>query len=171
MEPKDMNITSLSDALVVFRGDSAMVDLFTPNLAFDGRYELGKYVVQPGQAGRMDLIMDDIYDTTNYSLYSDIDVILYINNIDNPLSVRPGMEILYPTRDNLESFRYTPNQDSNDSFESDIVSRKLMYPNKTTNVDPARKKFLEEVSVPPTVNASPRPPVVVDEGKIIIGGI
>lgn len=171
MDPKDLNIKSLADALVVFRGNEASVDLFTPSMAFSGQYELGKYTVEPGLEGRIDLVMQDIYGADNY-LYSDIDVILYINNIDNPLSIMSGMEIMYPRKDNLENFRWVPNEESNDIYAADSVTSKLTYPNKTTSTDPNRKKFLSNnVSVPPTVNTGSRPPVLVEEGRIIIGGI
>ena len=170
MGPKDMDITSLSDALIEYRGDTATIDLFTPTLAFDGKYELGKYVVTELVEGRVDLLIEDIYGADNY-VYADIDVILYINNIDNPLSIVKDMTILYPRKDNLVNFRWTPNNDQTDVAATDRVTKKLMYPNKTKSNDPNRSKHLSSAAVPPTVNTNSRPPVVVGDGKIIIGGI
>jgi hypothetical protein len=168
---EEMNIKSLAEALVVYRGDQALVDLFTPSMAFSGEFDLFKYKVEPGLEGRIDLIMQDIYGPDNY-LYADIDVILYINNIDNPIGILSGTEILYPRKDNLDSFRWRPNEESNTGYSVDRVASKITYPNKTSTVDPNRKKFLSNnVSVPPTVNRGTRPPVSVEEGKIIIGGI
>ncbi len=168
---EEMNIKSLAESLVLFRGDQALVDLFTPSMAFNGEYELYKYKVEEGLEGRIDLIMQDIYGADSY-LYADVDVILYINNIDNPLGILAGTELLYPRKDNLDSFRWRPNEESNTGNSVDRIASKITYPNKTSTVDPNRKKFLSSnVSVPPTVNRGTRPPVTVEDGKITIGGI
>jgi hypothetical protein len=170
-DPKDMDVKSLANASIVYKGNNATIDLFTPSLAFDGSYELLKYIVPPAVEGRIDLLMEEIYGVDSY-VFSDLDVILHINNIDNPLSIITGMTILYPGQENLESFRWTPNQDQIDGFSTDKLTKKLMFPNKTTSSDPNRRKHLRSsVAVPPTVNLTSKPPVVVGDGKIIIGGI
>jgi hypothetical protein len=44
-----------------------------------------------------------MYESTLY--YEYLDVILYINDIDNPLNVLPGKKILYPSKEDLDSYR------------------------------------------------------------------
>ena len=67
------------------------------NLALD------EYIVQEHEEMRFDLIIESIYETNLY--YEYLDVILYINNIDNPLNVQSGQKILYPPKDDLDSYR------------------------------------------------------------------
>lgn len=65
--------------------------------------DLEEYTVQENEDMRFDLIILSIYEDKMY--YEYLDVILYINNIDNPLNVRYGQKILYPSREDLDLFR------------------------------------------------------------------
>jgi hypothetical protein len=49
---------------------------------------LEEYIVQENEDMRFDLIMTSIYEDKMYYQY--LDVILYLNNIDNPLNIRYG---------------------------------------------------------------------------------
>ena len=55
--------------------------------------EMDRYLVQKGEDMRVDLVMQSIYGDYNLK---DVDVLLFINNIDNPINIREGMVLLYP---------------------------------------------------------------------------
>lgn len=131
------------------------------------KYNLPIYVVQNGEDMRLDLVMMSIYD--NYSALQHMDVILYINDIDNPLNIRAGMSLYYPEIMDLDNYRYL---DVFDPIVSKSVKESLGVLNKTTRTDEKRKKFLDaDYSLPPTVLRESKPPVSVSNGKIIVGGI
>jgi hypothetical protein len=136
-------------------------------MIYFSKNSLSEYVVQSGEEMRIDLVMMSIYNTP-YSL-PELDVILFINNIDNPLSINKGDIILYPPIEALSSYRY----EFDDSAKAgENVRKVLAVPNKTTLKDPNRKKFLENGYVlPPTVLDVAKPPVRVEGDKIVVGGI
>jgi hypothetical protein len=53
----------------------------------------------------------------------DVDIILYINNIDNPLSIKEGMLLRYPPIGDMDKFRYTPT----DSTSSINITKQLGF--------------------------------------------
>lgn len=130
--------------------------------------DMKEYVVQKGEAMRLDLIIQSIYEDANY--FEDSDVLLYLNNIDNPLNIREGMTIYYPeSPDDFDAYRYTE-QPFDKTAKS--VKEALSVPNKTTRKDENRKKFLEsDYSLPPTVLRESRPPVIITNNTIEIGGL
>ncbi len=134
----------------------------------DVKSDLNSYTVQRGEDMRIDLVMKSIYDDT-YT-FPDIDIILYINNIDNPLNIREGMVLLYPSYESLEEYRYY--EQLRDTETSKSVKQSLGVLNKTTRIDEKRKKFVDaDYSLPPVVLPESRPSVVIDNNKIKIGGL
>lgn len=167
-----MNIRSLEREYTKFDVNLDLFDLTTPSFIWRDDIALYSYVVKKEFDMRVDLIMQDIYDLdpilANEHL-SDIDVICYINNIDNFLNIREGMVLLVPALDNINEFRYNL-----DSLEESKLSvrDKLIVPNKSTKVDPKRKKYVEDgYSLPPVVKDNPEPPVKINNGKFSVGGI
>ena len=129
--------------------------------------EMREYVVQKGEAMRPDLVMQSIYEDTE--VYPSLDVLLYLNNIDNPMNIREGMTIYYPDYGSFDAYRYTE-QPYDKSAKS--VKEALSVPNKTTRKDDKRKKFLDsDYSLPPTVLRESKPPVVILDNSIQIGGL
>jgi hypothetical protein len=127
------------------------------------------YTVQKGEDMRIDLVMQSIYDDP-YS-FEHIDVILHINDIDNPLNIREGQEILYLDINSLDSYRYYPTESDRTKYNKS-VQKALAVPSKSTRKDDNRKKFIEgNYSLPPTVLKESRPPVRIDSNNIIVGGI
>jgi hypothetical protein len=128
---------------------------------------LNTYVVQKGEEMRIDLVMMSIYD--DVSVLEEIDILLFLNNIDNPLNIIEGDVIYYPALEALSSYRY--------SFEPAETSgrnirRALSTPNKTTKKDSNRRKFVESgYSLPPVVLSESRSPVRLENGNIVIGGL
>lgn len=170
MDPKYLNIKSLDDTLF-YNGatGSLTADLVPLTMFYNTKIALETYTVQPHEEGRIDLLLQSLYGEDISGVYSKLDVILYINGIDNPLSILPGMVIKYPLESNLDDFRYY--------FQSDPLSAKniiktLGVPNKSTTIDPNRKKYLEsDYSLPPTVNPNPSPQKKIGGGNISFGGI
>ena len=142
-------------------------DLNAPSFKFYSG-DLESYVVQRGEDMRIDLVMKSIYDDI-YN-FSDLDVILYINGIDNPLNIREGMIIYYPVPESVEEYRYYESEKMSSGSKS--IKQTLGILNKTTRVDEKRKKFLDSnYSLPPVVLQDAKPAVTMDAENIKIGGL
>jgi hypothetical protein len=166
-----MDIHSLSEQIRL--GKDGLYDLFRPTIISFNR-GLNEYVVKREEEMRIDLLFQNIYellpDSVSY-YYKDIDVLLAINNIDNPMNIKEGMVIKYPPIGELESYRYGESE-RDKSKESSIA--KLGVPNKKTKQDPSRSKYVKDnFSLPPTANQSPKQPITFDDknNKLYIGGL
>ena len=138
----------------------------TPVHIYNSNVTLREYVVQKGEDMRLDLIIESIYGDILY--YKDADVILYINDIDNPLNIVEGQIIKYPSAANLDEFRYTEKGETAD----DTIKSSLGVVNKSTRVDKNRSKFVENnYSLPPILLTKADPPVSIGVDKIIVGGL
>ena len=142
-------------------------DIFAPSFFnASSMNNLRVYEVQKGEEMRIDLVMSSIYD--EYTL-GDLDVILYINGIDNPLNIREGMLLSFPDIEALVGFRY---YDNGGHVVSKSIKSQLGVLNKTMRKDENRKKFLDSnYSLPPTVMKESNPSVRVSGGTIFVGGI
>jgi hypothetical protein len=155
-----MSIKSIDDA----RYENGKWDLSVPGIR-NINSDVSLYTVQKDEDMRIDLVMKSMYD---YSILSDIDIILYINNIDNPLNIREGMVLYYPSEESLENYRLGEEVIS----KSKSVKQKLGVLNKTTRVDEKRKKFIDaDYSLPPVVKQQSSPSVTFDSENIKIGGL
>ena len=117
---------------------------------------------------RPDLVIKAIYDLDELD---NLDVILYLNGIDNPLNIKEGMILLYPEYKDLEKFRYQIT--GNELTEKPSSVQKLLsVPNKTTRTDNSRKKYIDNgFSLPPVVLQAPKEPVRLDGNNILVGGL
>lgn len=142
-------------------------DIFAPSFFnASSMNSLRVYEVQKGEEMRIDLVMSSIYD--EYTL-SDLDVILYINGIDNPLNIREGMLLSFPEIEALVGFRY---YDNGGHVVSKSIKSQLGVLNKTMRKDENRKKFLDSnYSLPPTVMKESKPSVRISGETIFVGGI
>jgi hypothetical protein len=157
-----MNIKSFDDV----RWTNNKWDLNVPSFKMI-QPSLASYIVQRGEDMRIDLVMKSIYDDI-YN-YKDIDILLYINNIDNPLNIREGMILYYPELEAFEGYRF---YEEVSAAVKKSVKQSLGVLNKTTRVDEKRKKFLDsDYSLPPVVLQESRPSVTMDEFKIKVGGL
>jgi len=126
-----------------------------------------EYVVQKGEEMRLDLIMQSIYNDPE--TYKDVDIILYINGIDNPLNIREGQVIRYVGLEDIVKFRYT---ELGGTAKGDSVKQSLAIPSKTTRTDKNRTKFLEsDYTLPPVLMSKSDPSVKVSSDNIIVGGL
>jgi hypothetical protein len=157
-----MDIKSLSQTRWINR----QWDLNFPSIKVT-EVQLQSYIVQKGENMRIDLVMKSMYD--DIFTFPEIDIILYINDIDNPINIREGMILYYPPGEAFEEFRYYENGKlaSNKS-----IKQRLGVLNKTTRVDEKRKKFLDaNYSLPPVVLNETRSPVTMDSKNINVGGL
>lgn len=120
---------------------------------------LYSYTVQKGEEMRIDLVSDSIFSTLEYA-----DVLLNINNIDNPLNIKEGSIIYYSDTNVMDALRLS--QPTNDS----LVTTKLSNTNKSTRVDRNRKDYIEKnYSLSPNILESPTNQVKISGDNLIIG--
>lgn len=168
-----MDIKSLNEG-VKKNTDTGLYNLFEPTFIYNPTTSLRKYIVTKDDEMRIDLIFSNMYsiEMSILSTYlSDIDVILYINNIDNPLNIKEGIILDYPDLDKIYKFRYTPSSTINDSS----VTKQLgisNLPNKNTRTDKSRQNYIEnDYSLSPVILSTPREPVRIVDGRFSIGGL
>ena len=122
---------------------------------------------------RIDLILKSIYELDYISIedyYGEIDVLLTINNIDNPLNIKRGQVIKYPSIIDLASYRITEEEDL--SAESNKALRAISVPSKKTRVDNSRSNYNKTgLALPPIAKSNPKDAVVIKNGNFNIGGI
>lgn len=169
-----MDIYSLHNT-IKFNTDTNEANLFEPILIYNTNIAQNTYTVTTDDEMRIDLILQNIYDleaNVVYSYLENIDILLRLNNIDNPLDIRAGMELIYPEIGRFEDFRYSyaneDNPDTNVTKQLGVAN----LPNKQTKVDPARQQFVEnDYSLSPVVLDTPREPVRIENGRFSIGGL
>jgi hypothetical protein len=169
-----MDIISLNEYLTSDVNQNNLVNLFKPaimNPTLDG--ELETYIVGRDDEMRIDLIFKNIYEleSNEVGIYlGNIDVLLTLNNIDNPLNIKEGTVIRYPQLGQFDLFRLRI--DENQSKIKSSVGQKLSVPNKTTRKDKSRGKYLEnDYSLPPVVLEAPKEPVRIEDNIFSIGGL
>jgi len=117
------------------------------------------YTVQQGEEMRIDLVSDSIFNTLEYA-----DVLLNINNIDNPLNIKEGSIIYYSDTNVMDALRVS--QPTNDT----LVTTKLSNTNKATRVDKNRKDYIEKnYSLSPNILDTPTDQVKISGENLIIG--
>ena len=161
-----MDIYSLSQ--LNYSEKTRLFNIYYPQFFYTRKESLNTYIVQKGEEMRIDLVMLSMYNDDALVL-PNIDVILFINGIDNPLNIFEDDILYYPQQSALEIYRYVFSQGSN---AGQNVRNALSVPNKTTKIDSNRKKFIENGFVlPPVVLDETKSPVRVEGGKIVIGGL
>jgi len=168
-----MDVKSLQEG-VKLDPNTGLYNLFIPTFIFNTSIAVNQYVVSKDEEMRIDLVFANMYSiemSMMYNYLQDIDVILYINNIDNPLNIKEGMILDYPSIDSIHKFRYIAVSTISDSS----ITKKLgtpNTPNKTTKRDASRQSYIEnDYSLSPVVLDTPREPVRIVDGKFSIGGL
>jgi len=132
---------------------------------FNNTVTFNTITVEEKHEMRIDLLFMDMYDIDPYlsDVYlGNIDIILALNNIDNPLNIKKGMEIKFPSLEQLDNLRIRPENDSFDKKNNRSVRDRLVVPNKSTRKDSSREKFKESgYSLPPVVLRKPKKPVSI----------
>jgi hypothetical protein len=166
-----MDILSLTDKYIKFDNQLDIFNILSPNFVFRGDITLNEFTVSSDNEMRIDLIFQSMYDLEpNFTfLLEDVDVILFINNISNPINIKSGMTLLYPSLEDIGKFRLEVSSLNEDRLS---VKEKIIVPNKSTKKDKDREKFKEDgFSLPPVVLETPRPPVRIENGKFSVGGL
>jgi len=164
-----MDIVSINSAK--FDNELDVFNLISPSLFFRTDVRLSEFEVTIDNEMRIDLIFQSMYDLepNQVYLFENIDIILFINNISNPINIKSGMSLLYPEIEDFSKFRIEP---SKIEEEKSSIKEKLVVPNKSTKKDKDREKFKENgFSLPPVVLETPRPPVRINGGRFSIGGL
>ncbi len=116
------------------------------------------YKVQKGEEMRIDLVSQSIYGNID-----NIDILLNVNNISNPLNIKEGSIIKYPNTSDIDILRIE-NKNKSETIKS------LSSPNKSTRVDNSRREYLESnYSLPPTILQSSIDQVKIVENSIKLG--
>lgn len=167
-----MDIFSITNKIKTNRDQDGLFDLFDSYILYRPDFPLFQYEVQEWDEMRIDLIFQNIYNLepneVGYYLGS-IDVILFINFIDNPLNIKKGMIIKYPEFTNIEAYRY--NEDSHSATKRKTKPL-LAVPNVSTKKDSDREKYKKSnYSLPPVALENPKPPVRIEDGMFKVGGL
>lgn len=159
----------------VKRVNNGLYDLFTTSFLYNPNIQLSEYVVSSNEEMRLDIVFANMYNI-EYSILDtylkDIDVILYINSIHNPLNIKKDMILKYPPNiEDLQNFRYVPDK----VIDKTSVAKQLGVPNtpnKSTRKDSSRQSYIEnDYSLSPVVLDTPREPVRIEKGNFSIGGL
>ena len=169
-----LNIKSLYEHVKKLDIEVALYDLFKSTIRNQvGTIKINEYVVPMEEEMRIDLILKSIYELDYISIedyYGEIDVLLTINNIDNPLNIKRGQVIKYPSIIDLASYRITEEEDL--SAESNKALRAISVPSKKTRVDNSRSNYNKTgLALPPIAKSNPKDAVVIKNGNFNIGGI
>jgi hypothetical protein len=166
-----MDIKVLNE-FIRFDEDLDLFDLTQSYLILRNDVSYSEIEVEEWHEMRVDLLFRDMYDLDPFEvgLYlGNIDIILFVNNIDNPLNIKKGMTLRFPSSlEDFNRFRFTEDP-SSDRLS---IKERLVVPNKSTKKDKNREKFKENgLSLPPTILDKPRPPVRIENGQFSIGGL
>lgn len=172
-----MDIKSLSRYIRQDSSQGFLFDLFRPVIIrrdSKKQADFRQHEVKQEEEMRIDLILQNIYELESNEVYNyleQVDVLLALNKIDNPLNIKKGMIIYYPVEIGmLEGFRINQTQDKD--LVKTSIAKKLAVPNKSTRKDTSRTGYVENgYALPPVVQETPKPPVRIDNNKFSIGGL
>jgi hypothetical protein len=151
-----MEFYDITSLLKVDTEDGQLYDLFAQTFSLK-RLPNYEYIVKREEEMRIDLISFSIYKTTDYS-----DILLNLNDIDNPLNIKAGDILYYVPYGEIDDFKV--------KVAETIEKRKqLLSMDKSNLKDPNREKFLEDnYQLPPTVLEVPRSPILIGKNNITI---
>lgn len=146
------------DKLIRDVNQDGLYNFFDPTFKMNIGINLQLHIVEPEEEMRMDLICSRIYNTTDH-----VDFLLDLNDIDNPLNIMEGDEILFVFITAIPEYRIS-------IIDSNDIRAKLLNVNKSTRKDNNRRKYVEEnYSVSPTMLESPNASVKIQNSQIVIG--
>jgi hypothetical protein len=136
-----------------------LYNLFEPTFKSRTGFQMQTYLVSKSDEMRIDVISNEIYGTPD-----ECDVLLSINDIDNPLNIKEGDSIMYVNYETLQEYRI-------ETIDNKEATDRLLNANKSTRKDPNRKNYVESgLVLTPTVQEVPQPPVKIENTQIVIGG-
>jgi hypothetical protein len=114
-----------------------------------------RYFVDRSEEMRIDLICRSIYGNID-----NIGFLMYYNNIDNPLNIKAGDIINYPSEDLIGLFKIAADERTSKEFLNGL--------NRGNKVDPNRTEY-NNIENNPTFNSRPVEQVIDRNGVIVIG--
>ena len=168
------NIKSLYEQLSRNGNSESLVDLFKSTILNSvPTIKLAEYIVPIEEEMRIDLILKSIYELDYVSIedyYGEIDVLLTINNIDNPLNIKRGQVIKYPSIIDLSAHRITEETDLSSQANKALTA--ISVPSKKTRVDGSRSKYNKTgLALPPVAKGNPKDSVRINNDNFNIGGV
>ena len=146
------------DKLIRDTKQDNLYNFFDPTFKMNIGINLQQHIVAPEEEMRIDLVCNNIYNSTEQ-----VDFLLDLNDIDNPLNIMEGDEILYASITAIPEYRVK-------TIDNNNARAQLLNANKSSRKDDNRKKYLEENYVlPPTFVETPEAPVKISNNQIIIG--
>lgn len=166
-----MNIFTLHEKLKTNNEQGGLVDLFDQFILYRTDIPMFDFEVQEWEEMRIDLVYQRMYNLQPEEVgdgLKDLDVLLVINNIDNPLNIKKGMILRYPDFTDLGKFRYEEDLDSRGRNKKSL----LAVPNVSTKKDKSREDYKKNgYSLPPVALSNPKPSVRSEDGIIKVGGL
>lgn len=152
-----MNLYDI-DNLITDPNQDGLYDLFAPTFKTLDSIALSQYVVTVDNLMRMDNICFNIYGDAD-----NVDFLLDVNNIDNPLNIMQGDMLVYPAYGAIDEYHLKIVDNTN-------ARAQLTNVNKSTKIDTNRTNYIEQnSSLPPTYVDIPAPYVSVQNNQIVIG--
>ena len=136
-----------------------LFNFFTPTFLMLNSFEQEVLVVGKESQMRPDLICNELYQRVDQ-----IDFLMSLNDIDNPLNIMENDLIYFTSYSAIDSFRIK---------ESEVTETRdlLLNANKSTKKDKNREKYVEEqFNLPTTFLPVPKPPITIEGDDFIIGG-
>jgi hypothetical protein len=135
-----------------------LYNFFDPTFKMNIGINLREHIVAPEEEMRIDLVCNNIYNSIEQ-----VDFLLDLNDIDNPLNIMEGDQILYASETAIPEYRVK-------TIDNNNARAKLLNANKSSRKDDNRKKYLDESYVlPPTFIETPEAPVKISNNQIVIG--
>jgi hypothetical protein len=135
-----------------------LYNFFDPTFKMNIGINLREHIVAPEEEMRIDLVCNNIYNSIEQ-----VDFLLDLNDIDNPLNIMEGDQILYASVTAIPEYRVK-------TIDNNNARAKLLNANKSSRKDDNRKKYLDESYVlPPTFVETPEAPVKISNNQIVIG--
>ena len=135
-----------------------LYNFFDPTFKMNIGINLREHIVAPEEEMRIDLVCNNIYNSIEQ-----VDFLLDLNDIDNPLNIMEGDQILYASETAIPEYRVK-------TIDNNDARAKLLNANKSSRKDDNRKKYLDESYVlPPTFVETPEAPVKISNNQIVIG--
>jgi hypothetical protein len=146
------------DKLIRDTKQDNLYNFFDPTFKMNIGINLQQHVVAPEEEMRIDLVCNNIYNSIEQ-----VDFLLDLNDIDNPLNIMEGDQILYASVTAIPEYRVK-------TIDNNNARAKLLNANKSSRKDDNRKKYLDESYVlPPTFVETPEAPVKISNNQIVIG--
>lgn len=121
--------------------------------------QMSVMTAEPEDEMRIDSVCYKIYESVDYC-----DLLMNINDIDNPLNIMSGDLFAFPPLGLVDEYRL---RDADNENTRSI----LLNARKSTRKDPNRTKFVEESQLlPPNMLQVPTAPMRIENNQLIIGG-